>query len=120
VPVVVVRRVVVIGVEHDDLGRIGVLRIQRMDVQLAEGACQVALLHRRHRLVFEEEHMAAQQRGKQVVALCAIDGAGQVKSGDQRTDGGAQGLYGNRHGTARNVEARSVAPCAVSPSAKSA
>ena len=66
VPVVVVGRVVVVGVEHDDLGHARRLRVDRVDVQVAEARGQCALRKGRNRLAFglalEEQHLVLEQR----------------------------------------------------------
>ena len=63
VPVVVVGRVSRVGVQHDDLRHLGIVGIERVDMQRAEAGGEVTLLARRQRLILEEQHaMAIEQR----------------------------------------------------------
>ena len=50
------------GIQHDNLLYALGMRINRMDMQVAEARRQRALLVRRNRLVAQKQHLMAQQR----------------------------------------------------------
>lgn len=98
VPVVVVGRVVVIGVQHDDFHRVRMRGVHRVDMQLAKAPRQIALLHGGDGLVLKEQHMVLEQPGQQCIALLVSHGLGQVNAGDEGANGRAQGLDVQGHG----------------------
>ncbi len=86
VPVVVVGRIAGMGVQHDDLLHLGIVGIERVDMQRAEAGGEVALLAWRQFLILEEQHaVAIEQRADRRHRFIAEPGR-QVDAADGGAD----------------------------------
>ena len=61
-PVVVIRRIIVMGIQHDDLVNPFGMRVNRVNMQFAKTLGQRALLLRRNSLIAQKHHLMAQHR----------------------------------------------------------
>ncbi len=60
-PVVIIRRIILMGIQHDNLLDAFRMRIDRMDMQIAKADCQRAVLFRRYFLVTQKQHLMTKQ-----------------------------------------------------------
>ena len=86
VPVVIVRRIVVVSIQHNDLLDIFSVRINGMNMQIAKSRGERPLLMRRDRLIAQKQHLMANQRMIELFKLCIAQRPGQIDITDLRTD----------------------------------
>ena len=85
-PVIVIRRVIVVGIEHDNLIHAGRVRIDRMNMQVAKAQGEIALLLGSDVLLAQEHHLMAQHRVIQLFKLVVAQRAGDVDAGYLRAN----------------------------------
>ena len=73
-PVVIIRRIIVVGIEDDNLLHPWGVRVDRMDMQVAKP--QVALLRRGDILLAQEYHLMTQHRVIQLFKLVVAQRTG--------------------------------------------
>ena len=62
VPVIVIWRIIVVSIQHDNLLHVFGMRVDRMNMQIAKTQRQRSLLLRRNHLLTQEHHLMAQHR----------------------------------------------------------
>ncbi len=75
-PVVIIRRIIVVGIEDDNLFHARGVRVDRMDMQVAKPQRQVALLRRGDILLAQEYHLMTQHRVIQLLKLVVAQRTG--------------------------------------------
>ena len=75
-PVVIIRRIIVVGIEDDNLFHARGVRVDRMDMQVAKPQSQVALLRRSDILLAQEYYLMTQHRVIQLFKLVVAQRTG--------------------------------------------
>ena len=75
-PVVIIRRIIVVGIEDDNLFHARGVRVDRMDMQVAKPQSQVALLRRGDILLAQEYYLMTQHRVIQLFKLVVAQRTG--------------------------------------------
>lgn len=91
-PVVVIRRIVVVSIEDDDLLNALRMRVNRMDMQVAKTQRQRPLLLWCDRLLAQEHHLMTKYRVVQLFKLVIAQRSRQIRPGDLRTYIGPSGI----------------------------